>query len=567
MPRRPARGDLICVGLLLAAEVLLWAPRLRGPIDLRYDGGVYYLLGTSLAQGRGYRLLNEPGAIEGVQYPPALPALVAAVELALGTDDSVVAGHALRLVYFALSLACAGAAYALARSFLGPGLSLLAAALAMLHYFTVFLSDLCFAEVPFAVASVLFVLAARAGRTATAFALGSLAVLLRTQGMALLGAWVLDAALRRRPAQAALRAALSLVPLLLWGGWVAHVTREPGYRPGSYAYQRAPYQYYNVTYAENLRLVDPFRPEAGRLSAAAMAARLAGNLARLPVRFGEAVSGSPGHWAQIGWAIGRPLGERAAQALADATRLPRAVLGLLTVAGLLWLLRRREWLIPLHVLGSYLLIASTPWPEQFSRYLAPLAPFVALALVLGLRWLWGLGATRPGRWRRAAALARPAAVALGGAAVAVEGWALASTFARDYTPAEYVDRDGTRASLRLLYHGPEWNAFETALDWLRAHTEKDAVVATSCPQLTFLRTGRLAVMPPMEPEPAVALRLLDSVPVRYLVVEQLVFLDVSKRYAAPVVAAHPGLWELVYDRGGVRVFRRRQAPEAARESS
>ncbi len=48
------------LGLLVVA---LWLPRMQGPIDFRWDGGVYYVLGTSLAEGKGYRLLNEPGEI------------------------------------------------------------------------------------------------------------------------------------------------------------------------------------------------------------------------------------------------------------------------------------------------------------------------------------------------------------------------------------------------------------------------------------------------------------------------------------------------------------------------
>src|SRR2546423_1248610 len=42
-------------------------PRRSGPIDLRWNAGVYYLLGTSLAQGHGYTMLSErrlPHAIE-----------------------------------------------------------------------------------------------------------------------------------------------------------------------------------------------------------------------------------------------------------------------------------------------------------------------------------------------------------------------------------------------------------------------------------------------------------------------------------------------------------------------
>ena len=66
--------------VLVAAA--LWVPRLTGPIDLRYDAGVYYTLGTALAEGRGYRLLNEPGEIEAIQYPPLLPLIVAGASMA-----------------------------------------------------------------------------------------------------------------------------------------------------------------------------------------------------------------------------------------------------------------------------------------------------------------------------------------------------------------------------------------------------------------------------------------------------------------------------------------------------
>src|SRR6266568_8461807 len=95
--------DIGCISLLVVCQILLSVPRLRGPIDLRWDGAVYYILGTSLAQGKGYRLLNEPGEIEAVQYPPLLPALVAAHQRVLGTSDYVIVGSQLRLSYFVLS--------------------------------------------------------------------------------------------------------------------------------------------------------------------------------------------------------------------------------------------------------------------------------------------------------------------------------------------------------------------------------------------------------------------------------------------------------------------------------
>src|SRR5262245_2978574 len=66
-------GDIVIVSGLAVLVVASWVRRARGPLDLRWDAGVYYVLGTALAEGKGYRLLNEPGEIAAIQYPPFLP--------------------------------------------------------------------------------------------------------------------------------------------------------------------------------------------------------------------------------------------------------------------------------------------------------------------------------------------------------------------------------------------------------------------------------------------------------------------------------------------------------------
>jgi hypothetical protein len=38
--------------------------------------------------------------------------------------------------------------------------------------------------------------------------------------------------------------------------------------------------------------------------------------------------------------------------------------------------------VPIYIAGSLVLICATPWPKQLTRYFLPLAPFVALAVVL-----------------------------------------------------------------------------------------------------------------------------------------------------------------------------------------
>src|SRR5262249_27644502 len=138
------------IGVLLL-WLAVWAPRLHGPIDLRWDASTYYVLGTALAESKGYRLLNEPGEIEAVQYPPLLPLMVAPHERALGTTEYQTVGARLRLTYFVLSGAYLLAVYAVARTLLAPSLALVATAGTGFSFYSfLYPSDSLYAEIPFA---------------------------------------------------------------------------------------------------------------------------------------------------------------------------------------------------------------------------------------------------------------------------------------------------------------------------------------------------------------------------------------------------------------------------------
>jgi hypothetical protein len=134
-------------------------------LDLRWDGGVYYVLGTALAQGRGYRLLNEPGEIVATQYPPLFPMFIAAHQVAAGTSDPTEVGRWLRFSAFLTSLGFILATYALLRRHLPGEWAFAGAAMCALHTYTVFLSDIAFAEIPFALATILFFLWRQPGGT------------------------------------------------------------------------------------------------------------------------------------------------------------------------------------------------------------------------------------------------------------------------------------------------------------------------------------------------------------------------------------------------------------------
>ncbi len=216
----PYWAEAVVVGIV----ILLWAPRLSGPIDLRWDGGVYYVLGTSLATGHGYRILSEPGSPEALQYPPLLPAIIALFQHILGSTDPAVVAPWLRKLNLTLFVVYAFGVLQLARRYLTGIAAVTAVALCLLHFMTIFISDILSADLPFALISVIFVLIASDAvsasrpllRETTSFFIAAAGFFLRTAGVALLGAWVLEAMARRRWSLALARAALAVLPVVMW---------------------------------------------------------------------------------------------------------------------------------------------------------------------------------------------------------------------------------------------------------------------------------------------------------------------------------------------------------------
>ena len=78
---------------------------------------------------------------------------------------------------------------------------------------------------------------------------------------------------------------------------------------------------------------------------------------------------------------------------------------------------------------------------------------------------------------------------------------------------------GQLVEYKLFYYAPVGTAFDQALDWLQIAAERTDVIAATDPQWVYLRTGRKAVLPPFESNGKTAQRLIDTVPVKYLIVE------------------------------------------------
>ena len=548
--RRSLRHNLFSLVSLLVIWLAVSLPRLHGPIDLRWDASTYYILGTALAEGKGYRLLNEPGNIQAVQYPPLLPSIIAIYQRIMGTSNYVPVGRALRLTYFLLSGLYLLAVYALARRMLSPLHAFFASAITGLSFNSFFYpSETLYAELPFALVSILFLLCYRKqGNPIYGIGAGALACaayLLRTAGIVLLVAWIIESLMRHRWKQAAIRAAVAVVPILAWQCYIWQVSHSEEYQHPVYPYQRAAYYYPNVTYSENSSLKDPFQPELGRTKTSDLFTRIARNVLAIPVALGES-----------SW-IGRPLLRypllKLSRVIPGSQWVVPPVLdiclfavGLGALAGAVLIARRDEWFLSLYFGLTLAIVVLTPWQSQFWRYLSPIAPLIIIFFIVALR----TGRDAVGhRFTKPVAVPNVLIAVLLSAMLLVQA-GIAFVFLRNLLPVSYYDSHEREHTFRALTYEPHWHALDRAFEWIRRNGKTNAIVATSVPQLAYLRSEHKAVLPPFEVNPDRAIELLDQVPVSYLVVDDLKRPPISDRYAAPIVKHRPGDWKLVYTSPG-----------------
>lgn len=555
-------GDALCLFALAVLVAISWLPRSSGPIDLRWDAGVYYVLGTSLAQGKGYRLLNEPGEIRAVQYPPGLPAIIAAEELALRTNRPETVGIWLRRSWFVLSLSYIFLAFLLGRLFLSRRYAFLLAAACLLNYEMYFISTLAFAELPFAVTSTVFGFLYfkpnQGALTRWGAAISAIAsYLLRTIGIALLAAWIADAAFRKQYRNALIRAGIALIPVILWQSYVHSVESSSSYKHPHYAYQRDPSMFYNVSYTTNLSLKSPFEPELGRASAEDLIHRVLGNLPIVPGSLGQGITCIDIFWEGQLRALHRIL---KLNLPSRTVGLCLGVLGWLVLAGIIVHVWRGPRFIGLYLLFSVGAICVTPWATQVARYIAPLEPFLFLALFAGLQAI-----------RQACRRVPSAAVQrlLTGFTVSLllfilfeSALSLASGIRNFRGKAFYEDASGKRRVVWLQHYPDTFVSAVGALNWITNHANRKAIIAISMPQWAYLKTGLLTVMPPLEADPYEQQRLIDSVPVTYLVLDRMVMGAQFNEKLPAMVEAFPHKWSLVYSSqsGDTQVYKRADLP-------
>jgi hypothetical protein len=317
--------------------------------------------------------------------------------------------------------------------------------------------------------------------------------------------------------------------------------------------------YYNTSYARNISLVAPFVPREGHLTALTITTRVLRNAIRMPRTLGETVSARLYYWRIPFQALGKDSIVRRGVSL--ILYLVPIAFGLLILGGIALQLMRHQWLIPLYMLFSLATICLMPFPDMFTRYMIPLTPFVALSLFEAVIWLKRKSESASCyAWRAAGYIS---VVSVTGLCLLQAPFYLKDMYTLDHNRVAYQDRQGQFVEYRLFSYDRYSRALDAGIEWLSSHAAPNDIVAVAMPHWVYLRTGLKSVMPPFEPDPTRLEALLDSVPVKYAVLDGTLYrkpADTS-RYVAPAVRNGPGRWGHVFssEDGSCEIYRRVQS--------
>jgi hypothetical protein len=403
---------------------------------------MYVILAKSLASGVGYRWLHLPGAPPATHFPPGYPAVLAVLWWLLPAFPANVIGFKLANALFmaiAAAFAFRLATTRLAMREIPAAVLTLSATLAvpMLTLSTIIMSESLFLALlmlTLVVAEgVVTELRPRGHDLVLLGVLAAAATLVRTHGIALIGAIALVVSLRKNFRGAAIFGAVAVVLLLPWQLWVgAHSSVVP-------LPMRGNYESYAAWFAAGLRM------EGARLFFLTVA-RTTTELASM---FATVVSPAMPATVRVG-----------------------ALLALVALSTLgareLW----RRTPVTAAFLAFYAAIVIV-WPFSPTRFIWGIWPLVMLLPALGARH--ALGWRHGDRVRRVVhpmALASAILLACGYTAYNVRGYR--------YQWWSSIPRSVSATA------GP-------LLEWIATHTPRDALVATEAETAVYLYTGRPVV--------------------------------------------------------------------------
>ncbi len=254
MQKISRRSLAIGIALLsIPSFVFIWLNRDIPHFGIIEDDGLYLIGAKTIAEGAPYRILSLPGEPYQSKYPPAYPLYLA---IAWKAGSTLASRMALALI---LNWLCLPAAMILFHLWLrrhgfNEKESWLLTALFGLNPYILFFTSNLISEISFIAVLLAMIHVAERRHAAAAGALGGLAYLLRTAGIAILPAAILYYLWVRRPRKAAWFTAGMLPAILGWTLW-SRAHTPPGHDvPTLYYTNYFAYQLYNVG-LDNVHLV------------------------------------------------------------------------------------------------------------------------------------------------------------------------------------------------------------------------------------------------------------------------------------------------------------------------
>ena len=466
--------DIAVAFAVLLVVVSIYVLRLNGAAGLMVDDAWYLLLGKSLAEGTGYRLISSPLEAILPLYPPGQPALLSLVFRARPDfPDNVWLLKSISIAAM-MGLGCLTYVYARRHRQLSREMAAsLAVAMVLVPAFVFLATSTLMTECVFTLAQLgAVVLVHRSVEApdqrralllaAAAALLAAAVVLVRSAGAGLILAgvlWLLKERLWQRAFTFAAVSVLCLMP------WLTYVTvNAPS------AEQRAAHGGAVVySYGDQFWMRWAGSPALGRITVGDIPDRIAVNLTDISARSmvgifsptllrGAKESGE--EVVSLGGVAGLQPGS---MGIATATMAVSLFLSAVVILGFVDTVRRRvtiaEFLVPI-ALAIVLL-----WPFWSFRFVLPLTPYLFFYLLAGAQLL-----TRSHRVARLALLCIIGLNLFDHAAYILQ--------ARQGIESEWV-RDAREV--------------DDALGWIGRNLPNDGAIASTNPALLYLRTGRRSV--------------------------------------------------------------------------
>jgi hypothetical protein len=401
-----------------------------------HDDGIYVANAKALAEGRGYRSINLPGAPYQTKYPPLFSSLLAVVWLV----SPVFPVNALALKWVAVGAMGAAALtmslFLIRWKYASPGLTLAAGLLVWTSPFTAYFGSQILSEMPFAVAlgvALWWAERANGGRRSvrTWLVTGGLITipaLIRVVGVSLIPAAVVRTGIASRYSALVMAAGAGIIagPWLLWS-----ILRSTSSDPVMLYYSDYTWAFEAVPDAASTMLVN------ARLLAHSLS----------PFGFDP---------------LFKTLGSSA---------------GALLMAGCVWGIAadiRRRGLLGYFLLSYLAMCLVWPWPP--GRFVVPIAhPLIALAF----RPLW---------MRRSRSVKAALWMIVGLLCVfnAQRLWMHHQISAEDNFAYVILPTHSERVS---------WTEYGNLFRWIQENTAEDAVIASGMDTMLYLYTGRPAYRP------------------------------------------------------------------------